>query len=382
MVGFLVASFPRRPRLHILDLHMESLIPNSNNLLERCRRTAIEARGLAYLDRQQTIDDAIIAYLQGMIGAYSFNWDACRLYLGQCVSISRVIGLHRQEGLGSVPPTSTNGSEAIAPQQGVDAVLQEISRRMFWTLHSTITALQQLGIPIRELNMPPPTNSEPYPDLPMEIDDRYIIPQGVRPAPHGEISRLVGFNAISKVYKSCTDVCSMDVAYGSNELFDWANQRQVLQQSINTVKDALRGLPSELLFTQEPSSVPAAQPQQNHPPPTHGYPILNGGRVFMQTESEHQQIQYEIQKLNLTAAEIATRSFLIEKYSVLSDKAQSYEKQAHGDSDGQDNMDEMREDRDAMIKDFLRMIRDLDLMYFDASGLGFVRLPSLSCRFF
>ncbi|KAL8931364.1 MAG: hypothetical protein Q9211_007016 [Gyalolechia sp. 1 TL-2023] len=371
MIGCLVASFPRRPRLHIQNLRMEALIPNSSVLLERCRRTTVEARGIAYLDRQQTIDDVIVAYLQGLIAAYSFNWDACRLYLGQCVTISRVIGLHRQDGPGSASNAGMNGDDGIGSHQGGDIVLQETSRRMFWSLYSTVTAFQQLGLPLRELSMPPPTPAEPYPDLPMEVDDVYIISQGVRPVPPGELSTLAGFNAMMKIYKACADVTAMELAYGTNELFDWARQRQVLQEAINKTKDAMDGLASELLSTHASSPASRSQPQQDYPLPNQGYPSLNGGHAPIQTESERKHIQFEIQKMNLAAAEVAIRSFLVEKYSILSDKVHNPSRPVHDFSDGQNDVDEMREEREAVIKDFSKLIRDLDLTYLEASGLGF-----------
>ncbi|KAL9597153.1 MAG: hypothetical protein Q9219_005319 [cf. Caloplaca sp. 3 TL-2023] len=358
MVGCLVTSFPRRPRVHIQDLRMEALIPNSGVLLERCRRTAVEARGMAHLDRQQTIDDAMIAYLQGLTGAYSFNWDACRLYLGQCLTISRVIGAYRQDGPGSAPPDKRDGDEGPASRQAEDLVLQESSRRLFWTLHGTIIAFQQLGLPSRELSMPPPTGSEPYPDLPVEIDDAYILPQGLRPVPREEVSALAGFNAIMKVYKVCIDVCAMEMAYGINELFDWTRQRRILRESINAAR--------EVLSKESLSSKATGHPRHNYPPPTQGYPNPNRDQIPVQTESERKTIQTEIQKANLVAAEIATRSYLIGKYSILSDKVHEL---SEGGPDGAD--DEMGEDRDLMIKDFTRMIRDLDLTYLEANGLGF-----------
>lgn len=372
MIGCLVASFPRRPRVHILDLGIEaSSIPNSDVLLERCRRTTIEARGLSYLDRQQTIDDVIIAYLQGLIGAYSFNWDACRLYMGQCVTISRVIGLHRQDGPGSAPNAGTNGLEGISPQQAGDIVLQETSRRMFWCIYSTVTAFQQLGLPLRELSLPPPTPGEPYPDLPIEADDAYIISQGVRPMPRGEIPRIAGFNAIMKMYKSCLNVTAMELAYGTNELFDWARQRHVLGTAISEAKDVMDGLPSEFLTTHESTTGSQTQPRQTYPQPTQGYPTISGDQVPTQAENEGKQIQYEIQKMNLAATDIAVRSFLIEKYSILSDKASSYSRQDHEFSAGENHVDEMKENREIVINDFSKLIQDLDLSYLEASGLGF-----------
>lgn len=373
MIGCLVASYPRRPRVHILDLGIEALIPNSNVLIERCRRTTAEARGLAYLDRQQTIDDVIIAYLQGLIGAYSFNWDAYRLYMGQCMTISRVVGIHRQDGLGGASIASTNELEGIGSQQGGDIVLQETSKRIFWSIYGTITAFQQLGLPLRELSIPPRTPTEPYPDLPIEVDDAYIFPQGVRSVPRGEISRLAGFNAIMKVYKSCAEVTAMELAYGTDELFDWARQRHVLQEAINEAKGVIHDLPCRLLPIHDPSTESRAQPHQDYPQPTQGYASLAGGHDLIQTESERKQIQFEIQKMNIVASHIAVRSFLVEKYSTLSDKARSYGREAHDFPDGENNVDEMKEDREVVIKDFSKLLQDLNLTYLEASGLGFVR---------
>ncbi|KAL8963549.1 MAG: hypothetical protein Q9193_000207 [Seirophora villosa] len=369
MVGYLVASFPRRPRLHVHSLGMDGLFPNSNVLIERCRKTAIEARGLGYLDRQQTVDDAIIAYLQGLIAAFSYNWDACRLYLGQYVSISRVIGLHRQDCPGSAPITNANRGEGNIPPPGGDVVLQETSRRLFWIGFSTIISLQHLGVSARELSIPPPTVREPYPDLPMEIDDICITAEGVRPMPHGEVAKLTGFNVLMKIYRVCSEVSAMELAYGINEAFDWAQQRAVIAKALGRVRTALSGLPRALLFA--PESSPKAQTQlsqETHPLPTQGYPVLNGQQNSMQAhgwKDEQNKTQLEIQKFNIIAAEIATRCTLIETYSRLSDVVQN--------STGvpQEPVDDMKDDRDTMIKDFLRMLRALDLTYLEPSGLGF-----------
>ncbi|KAI4200552.1 MAG: hypothetical protein LQ346_002351 [Caloplaca aetnensis] len=375
MIGYLVASFPRRPRLHIHGLGMDALFPNSNALIERCHRTAIEARGSSHLDRQQTVDDALIAYLQGMIAAYSFNWDACRLYLGQYVSISRVIGLHKQDGPGSAPATNTNEVGENVPQPGRDVVLQETSRRLFWTGFSTIMSLQHLGLSVRELTIPPPAGREPYPDLPTEIDDAYISPRGVRPMPSGEISKLTAFNATMKVYRACSAVSAMELAYGVNEIFNWEQQGTTIMQALNTAKSIFVGLPSELVNA--PETIPKAEPQppqENYPPLAQGYPNFNRGQISMQVDDpdvERRKIQFGIQKLHLVAAEIATRCTLMDKYSRLSDAVQDVTQS------GQHPVDDIRNDSDIVIKDFLRMLRALDLTYLEPAGLGFVR-PSHS----
>ncbi|KAI4149393.1 MAG: hypothetical protein LQ341_001334 [Variospora aurantia] len=369
MIGYLVASFPRRPKLHVHGLGMDGLFPNSNVLIERCRKIAIEARGLGYLDRQQTVDDALVAYLQGLIAAFNYNWDACRLYLGQYVSISRVIGLHRQDGPGSTPVTKATGREGNITQPGGDVVLQETSRRLFWIGFSTIISLQHLGVSARELSIPPSTIREPYPDLPMEIDDICITPEGIRPLPHGEVARLTGFNVLMKVYRACSEVSAMELAYGINEAFNWAQQRVTITQALDSARMALSGLPRELLLAPEPAPRAQSQPSdQTHPLPTQGYPALNGNHNPMQAygwKDERDKIQFEVQKIHITAAEIATRCTLIETYSRLSDVVQ------HTTGIPQDPVDDMKDDRDTMIKDFLRMIRALDLTYLEPSGLGF-----------
>lgn len=366
MIGYLVASVPRRPRLHVQDLGMGALFPDSDVLIDRCRRTIIEARGLGHLDRQQTVDDAIIAYFQGMIGAYNFDWDTCRLYLGQCVSIVRVIGSYRQDGPGRPPPPNIDG-----PPRNI--VLQETSRRLFWALFSTVSSLQHLGVSARDISIPPPTKREPYPDLPIEADDIYITPQIVCSMPQGELSRLTGFNAIVKLYQACAEVSATEVAHGVDEVFDWASQSATISRSLDTVGVALRSLPPDLTFSPGSSSTAQPQPQQpDCPPPTLGYPNMNDSQMAMQVDdpnNERRKVQLEIQKLNIVATEIATRLTLIEKYSRLSDTV-------HGsDRTGHDYADETKESRDETIKGFVKMIRALDLMYLEPAGLGFVRIP-------
>ncbi|KAL8701590.1 MAG: hypothetical protein Q9201_004834 [Fulgogasparrea decipioides] len=387
MVGCLVASIPRRPKQHILELRMERLIPNSTTLIDRCWRTAIEARGLYHLDRPQTIEDAEIAYLQGVIGAYQFEWDICRLYMGQCVTISRVIGLHRQDGPGSEAASNANRNEAVmVPGQGRDVVVQELSKRMFWVIFSTVSQFQQMGVSARELSIPPPSASEPYPDLPLEIDDAYITHHDAHPMPQGEISELVGFNANMRVYKAVTDVSAMDLAYGPNNLFDWDRQKLTLQNALDSLNGILGAVPSEFLFGRSSSpKAPAQNPQ--YPLPTQGYPEV-GVQFPNQIDGpkERKQTQIEIQKANLYAAQIATRFYLIEKYSILSDSYHA----SHGlsdavmengppgssslassNKDASTTVDELKDDRDFMLKDLLRAFEHLDVTYLEPSGLGF-----------
>lgn len=409
MVGCLVASVPRRPRQHILDLELESAFPNSGILIERCRRTALEARGSAYLDRPQTIEDAMIALFQAFIGAYSWHWDVCRLYMGQCVTICRVLEIHRRDGPGTegaVQAAKAAASNAIAsgnvredmmpPLPKTDVVLQELCKRMFWIVFSTVASFQQLGVSARELNVPPPTASEPYPDLPLEIDDAYITPQDSRPMPEGEISKLAGFNAIMEVYKACADVSAMDVVYGGSEPSDWPHQKAIVLRSLESVEGVSGTIPSIFLSRSNASNEAARQP--DYPLPTQGY-HGHGVLVPFQTDGPHEQKRtaIEIQKANLHGAQLATRSYLLQKYSVLSDEsransdnnnrnASSMEIDENASADdapagknGSTSNDELTKGRDSLLKDMLHLLQTLDLTYIEPDGLSFVS-PRLALK--
>ncbi|KAL8674654.1 MAG: hypothetical protein Q9168_000962 [Polycauliona sp. 1 TL-2023] len=399
MIGCLVASVPRRPRQHILDLQMEAAFPNSGILIERCRRTALEARGSAYLDRPQTIEDAMIALFQAFIGAYSWHWDICRLYMGQCVTICRVLEIHRRDGPGTeaaVQAAKIAATNAIAsgnvredmmpPLPKTDVVLQELCKRMFWIVFSTVASFQQLGVSARELNVPPPTASEPYPDLPLEVDDAYITPQGVQSMPEEELSRLAGFNASMQVYKACADVSAMDVGYGGSELSDWPHQKAVLLRSLESVEGVSGIIPGVFLSGRNPSSNESAR-QTNYHLTGQGY-MGHGVLVPFQTDGpgEQKKTATEIQKANLYGAQLATRSYLLQKYLILSDEHRANDRLStsppvDGANDGADapaagnietaTVDELTIGRDNLIKDILHLLRSLDLTYIEPNGLSF-----------
>ena len=134
MVGVLVASFPRRPRLHLKAHKQERMFPNSMSLVERCHKISVEARGAGYLDGDLTVYDAVTSYFLGLSGAYTFRWKICRLYFGETLNISRVLGAHRTEN-GGLPATfGPEGRRFDGQAQPVDFIRQEIGRRVFWVM--------------------------------------------------------------------------------------------------------------------------------------------------------------------------------------------------------------------------------------------------------
>jgi hypothetical protein len=139
MVGALVASFPRRPRLHLKAHHREHLFPTSMSLVDRCHKVAVEARGAGYLDKDLSIYDAVTSYFLGLAAAYTFQYRQCRLYFGEALNIAKSTGAHkaRDSRTFAAPNQSGQfgeGSGFDGQGQPVDYIQQEIGRRVFWII--------------------------------------------------------------------------------------------------------------------------------------------------------------------------------------------------------------------------------------------------------
>lgn len=174
--------------------------------------------------------------------------------------------------------------------------------------------MQQLGASFPELIIPPPTRSDPYPPLPMEVDDQYIYVSHVDPQPAGLISELTGFNLNVQAYLSYTPLSTMELAYGVDEIFDWNKQRRVLEECLRAVKRCLELVPRELMLT------PSSQPGEFEPhvdrqyfPPASEFPGARAGEPNT-AEQDRRRLQYEIQKANIYASQLGTRSHIVEKY--------------------------------------------------------------------
>ena len=189
-----MASFPRKPRQHLKELHNETLFPKSINLVERCHQVAAEARGPGYLDKDPTLFDALTSYLLGLSGGYTFRVRQSKLYYGECLSILRSLGFHRPG-----KPSTSLGPSNKDENPPEDLITREIGRRAFWVVFASARSMQQLGGSITELFIPPETQAAPYPPLALEVDDHCIFADHILPQPAGVVSEIVGFNANIKV---------------------------------------------------------------------------------------------------------------------------------------------------------------------------------------
>ena len=358
----------------------------------------MEARGPGYLDKELTVYDAATSYLQGLIGAYTFNWRQCRLYFGECLTMSRTIGTHKS--ISGSRPRSGNRSTANNPNgndfdlahgQGLDFITQELGRRLFWVVFVGVKSMQQLGVSFGEQIIPPSTPTEPYPPLPLEVDDAYIYPGQILPQPPGLISELVGFNANVRVYSTYNYLSAVEMAYGIDEIFDWDQQKRGLEQCLRAAKCALDGVPRELMLSSDDDF--ACNKQYQAPSPNYADPRDPG--LYPQNKSggsptERRGLQFEIQKANIYASQLSTRSYIVEKYWDLYDA--QHRLQSENDStvnspsivaaglDGQLSStnsfglteQEMAKEREDIIKDLLVVLGMISQVNMEPNGGSFV----------
>jgi hypothetical protein len=333
MVGALVASFPRRPRLHIKAQKKENLFPNHMSLVHRCQKIVAAARGPGYLENENlSIYDAATSYFLALITTYTLRWRLGRLYFGECLTILRTLGLHKskEQGFTRLGTLHNAAQHDIdfggSREDGIDNITSETGRRVFWTMFVTVRTIQQLGAAFSELIMPPPTVTDPYPPLPAEVDDFCIFTTHIEPQPPGLLPKITGFNANVRVFCSCNSLATMEMAWGIDAVVDWDRQRRVMHESLRRCKSAVSDLPPELTVDTTRGPFESAGHQNGHSI----YPNLSSANMFRAASdppinsppqndldrSQHatRQTQYEIQKANIYASSLATRSYIIEKY--------------------------------------------------------------------
>ncbi|KAF2173866.1 hypothetical protein M409DRAFT_16136 [Zasmidium cellare ATCC 36951] len=410
MIGALVASFPRKPRLHLKAQKRENLFPNHMSLVHRCQKVCAAARGPGYLE-QETLNvyDAATSYFLALTGIYTFRWRLGRLYFGECLTILRTLGLHKAKGqsypqLGTLP--TAMGSHQQPGENGaehnVDNITLEIGRRIFWTMFVSVKSMEQLGANFGELVIPPPTHTEPYPPLPAEVDDFCIYPTHTEQQPQGLVPMIAGFNANVRVYSSYNALATMEMAWGIDAIVDWDRQKRVLHESLRRCKSAMTDLPADLTVQ---TNAPTPNQQNGGFYPAFAQPHLGrdpaaslmspSSRVAAEQSAEdRRRSQYEIQKANIYASSLATRSYIVEKYWNLCEAHQRSRTQnpsslpsspgAGITAAGIDGMvpqvptshydmveNEMKEERESIVKDLLVVLGSIDQVNMEPNADSF-----------
>lgn len=361
MLGYLVACFPRRPRQHIEDCcsepeqrqQMVASYTNSMELVDRCHKIAMEALGPTYLDHKMSVHDAVVNYLQALTCVQTFNRQSAIHYFKQCMTISATVGLHKVNVTNnantnghSLPAArmTANGHPLEGPHHvGVDQLMRELGGRTFWALFTGVKSFQQAGVSQWDLLIPPATPSHPYPPLPVEVEDSYITPDRVHVEfqPPGLIPAITGFNANVRLLSTYNDLAALELVRGVDEVVDWERQKRVMEESLQSVKRVLDGLPSELVLSFQAPSPQSREPKYPSPNPessvaqeiaqyaTNGF---DNTRIDFNRPEERRRIQYEIQKANIYVTQLATHLYLVDKYWNLYD-AYKVTKLSGGNSD-------------------------------------------------
>ncbi|KAB8209193.1 Zn2-Cys6 binuclear cluster domain protein [Aspergillus parasiticus SU-1] len=386
MIGTLVTSFPRRPKFHLKTAAEKAAYPHSMALVKRCRDVAVQARGAGYLERSLTVYDAAIGYFLSICSGYMYSMRTCRSYLSECLTILHVYDLcgHSPRIRTMSPPSPGSYSSRLSQDQPgqsgdgqLDIIEQELGRRLFYAVLVGYRTLQQMGSTDSTFHIPPETPTERYPPLPLEIDDEFIFSTHVESQPADRVSRLVGFNLNVRIYNSYSQVSAWEVAFGSGQPFDWERQRAAVWESLQKAKSAVANVPREYSLQGSVSG------QGPGPSPTED---LNS--------YERRHIQYEIQKANIYASQLGTRSYLVEKYWALYAAWKAYRKRAdqathtspspvkveedqsntlEADADAQSDHigATMAEERRIVIRDMLVLIRSINEVNMEPNGLSF-----------
>ncbi|KAL4911590.1 hypothetical protein BDW74DRAFT_165008 [Aspergillus multicolor] len=372
MIGALVASFPRRPKMH-MKLEERAAFPHSTALVKRCRDVAVQARGAGYLDRNATVYDAATSYFLGLCSGYIWNIRSCRVYLAECLTMIHVYNLctlpqSRVPPLGPTSPASTSSLHSQETEAPTSILEVELGRRLFYTTLVGYRTLQQMGSHDSAIHVPPETPTERYPPLPLEVDDEYIFSTHLEQQPAHKVSRLVGFNANVRVYSSYNPISAWETAFGAGQIFDWDRQRVVIYECLQKSKLALANVPKELsLFM--PGGAPLEQEDVKM---TLGHEDEGA--------STRRHIQYEIQKANIYASQLATRSYLVEKYWSLHEAWKMYQTQSRQPTpinspvggNGIDPTDHisniMVEERQLVIRDLFILLQSVNEINMEPNG--------------
>lgn len=251
--------------------------------------------------------------------------------------------------------------------------------------------------------MLPATPSEPSPPLPLEIDDVHIFPDHIREDLQVVPSLMTGFNANVRVFRAVETLATVEMAYGINEVFDWERQKKILQQCLQKCKSSIDGLPIEL--TVRPQSGHFGQPPQTSQPYYPPMPEFQSARTnnflnpygMEDTAEGRRHVQFEIQKANIYASYLSTRSYIVEKFWNQHDarmklhSSQSPSNSSHSSpsalASGLDNMlkdqgptsgsmaieQQMADEREEIIKDLCVVLGSINQVNMEPNADSFVR---------
>lgn len=257
--------------------------------------------------------------------------------------------------------------------------------------------MQQLGASFGELTILPSTPTEQLPPLPLEVDDACIYPHEIIAQPVGVVPEMTGFNINVRIYLSYSVLSASEMVFGIDELFDWDRQQRMLKQCLENCKKVLDNIPDVLkVHSRDTQNGRFGQRKQPYYPPMPEYLNLRdpalGAFNGPESQETRRMSQYEIQKANVYASHLSIRSYLVEKYFALLDKASNVRTQLALQSspgapitgfdrllpssvaEGEELEKQMDTEREQVVKDLLVVLGSIDMVNMEPNGDSFVRL--------
>lgn len=195
-----------------------------------------------------------------------------------------------------------------------------------WTISKLIqhSSFSQLGPSHADLVMPPSTPALPYPALPENVDDRWIMANEIQFSENNNVTVMTGVRFVSEIYTTMNAIVSVDLVYGMSTL-TWPDQRTMLRDALIAAKDIVDRLPPELqlhgMHDTSNNMGGFEEPSLQYVPPAYpnAQPANDVRNVIKGNTQRRRQLQYEIQKANIFVSQLATRSYFVELYFNLRD---------------------------------------------------------------
>jgi hypothetical protein len=206
------------------------------------------------------------------------------------------------------------------------------------------------------------------------------------------VSEVTGFNLNVRIYNSYAALSTSEMAYGIDELYDWDQQQRMIDQCLQRCKDVLANIPLVLQVQNKPQGGGRRQPYYPPMPEYAGMrdPNLNslGNPDLLEAR---RTMQYEIQKANIYASHLSTRSYIVEKYFALLEKSNNARTQhalqsspsapftgldrlvASSTVEAEELEKRMSSEREQVVKDLLVVLGSIDMVNMEPNGDSFTQ---------
>lgn len=145
MIGALVASYPRKPRLRLQKpYNREQVFPNHISLAYRCQRVCVSAMGEGPMFKDDlSVYDAATSYFLGLSYLYTGQTRRSNAAFRGCLTTLELLDpWEQQDG------SDEFGRPATLSQ---DVVSQEMGKRIFWALWSTLKYVNEFALGLNAL---------------------------------------------------------------------------------------------------------------------------------------------------------------------------------------------------------------------------------------